>query len=113
MADYRESMKRYVPNGNLGSLGSGMWTAGKMFERVAQAFPPKPTTADVLAGLYSVKGETLGGIIAPTTYVQGAPSQDLANACVLPMQVRDQKPVPTNGGPEAFSCAPGWKLPGT
>jgi branched-chain amino acid transport system substrate-binding protein len=113
MADYRESMKRYVPNGNLGSLGSGMWTAGKMFERISQSFPPKPTTADVLAGLYTVKGETLGGIIAPTTYVQGAPSQDLANACVLPMQVRDQKPVPTNGGPESFSCAPGWKLPGT
>lgn len=109
MADYRDSMKRYVPDGALGSLGAPMWVAGKMFERVAKTFPPHPTTADVLAGLWSVKNETLGGLIAPTTYTKGAPGNDLANACVLPLKIVSGKPTPTNGGPEAFSCAPGWK----
>jgi branched-chain amino acid transport system substrate-binding protein len=109
MADYRESMKRYVPDGALGSLGSPMWVAGKMFERIARTFPPHPTTADVLNGLWNVKGETLGGIIAPTTYLKGAPGNDLANACVLPLRIVNGKATPTNGGPEAFSCAPGWK----
>jgi branched-chain amino acid transport system substrate-binding protein len=109
MADYRDSMKRYVPDGALGSLGAPMWVAGKMFERVARTFPPHPTTADVLAGLWSVKNETLGGLIAPTTYTKGAPGNDLANACVLPLKIVNGKPTPTNGGPEAFACAPGWK----
>jgi branched-chain amino acid transport system substrate-binding protein len=106
MADYRESMKKYVPGAALGSLGSPMWAAGKMLERVAQTFPARPTTADVLKGLWTLKGETLGGLIGPTTFVEGAPSNDLANVCNLPLMVQNGKPVPTNGGPEKFACAP-------
>jgi len=106
MADYRESMKRYAPGAALGSLGSPMWVAGKMLERVAQGFPAHPSTADVLKGLWSFKNETLGGLIAPTTFVQGAPNNDLANICNLPLKVEHGKPVPTSGGPEQFVCAP-------
>jgi hypothetical protein len=80
-----------------------------MLERAARSFPPHPATADVLAGLWSVKGETLGGLIAPTTYVKGAAGNDAANECVVPLKIVNGKPTPTNGGPEAFSCAPGWK----
>jgi branched-chain amino acid transport system substrate-binding protein len=109
MADYRDSMKRYVPDGALGSLGAPMWVAGKMLERAARSFPAHPTTVDVLNGLWSVKGETLGGLIAPTTYLKGAAGNDAANECVVPLKIVNGKPTPTNGGPEAFSCAPGWK----
>jgi branched-chain amino acid transport system substrate-binding protein len=83
-----------------------MWVAGKILERVAQSFPAHPTTPDVLKGLWSFKNETLGGLIAPTTFVEGAPTNDLANVCNLPLKIVNGKPVPTNGGPSAFACAP-------
>lgn len=106
MRDYRESMKRYRPNAALGSLGSPMWVTGKMFERLAQDFPgDRPVeTADVLDALYGLDGETLGGLIAPTTYTRGQ-GNDKANTCPVPMTVKDQKPVAVNG-PEGFVCSP-------
>src|SRR5581483_2372067 len=61
MADYRDAMARFVPGGARGGMGANVWVAGKLIEKLAERFPPKPTSADFLNGLYSLRGETLGG----------------------------------------------------
>jgi hypothetical protein len=80
--------------------------SGEMLERVAQTFPidRAVTSADIIEGLYSLQGETLGGRVAPTTYNRGG-GNELANTCVVPMAIRDGEPTPQIG-PEEFVCAP-------
>ncbi|WP_153349055.1 ABC transporter substrate-binding protein [Nocardia aurantia] len=49
------------------------WAAGQMFKAAAEAGKIKPgaTADDMRRGLYALKNETLGGLIAPTTYEPG------------------------------------------
>jgi len=52
------------------------WAGGKLFEAAAKAanLGPASTSADVLKGLYSLKGETLDGLSAPLTFAKGKPA---------------------------------------
>ncbi|HYT38305.1 MAG TPA: ABC transporter substrate-binding protein [Acidimicrobiia bacterium] len=107
MADYREAMARYVPGGARGGMGANVWVAGKLIEKLAEHFPAHPTSADVLNGLYSLHGETLGGRIPPTTYTRGKGNADV-NLCSVTARIEGGKWVELKG-PETFTCAPGWK----
>jgi branched-chain amino acid transport system substrate-binding protein len=107
MADYRDAMARFVPGGARGGMGANVWVAGKMIEKLAERFPLKPSSADFLAGLYGLRGETLGGRIPPTTYVRGKGNADV-NICSVTARIDKGKWVELRG-PEQFSCAPGWK----
>jgi branched-chain amino acid transport system substrate-binding protein len=51
------------------------WLGGKLFEAAAKAakLTPSSTSADLIKGLYSLKGETLGGLTPPLTYTPGQP----------------------------------------
>lgn len=110
MADYRAAMDKYVPSGNKGSWGALNFVAGKLLERIArdQFTTPNPTAAHVLKGLYSLKGETLGGLTPPLTYLEGKPHADV-NLCWVQMKIKDGDFVPVDGDPDKFVCAPGWK----
>src|SRR5207248_11414549 len=69
LADYRAAIARYVPGGVLSSMGSMSWAAGKMIEAVARSFGTGEVTSQAfLSGLYGLRGETLGGVVPPTTY---------------------------------------------
>jgi branched-chain amino acid transport system substrate-binding protein len=73
------------------SAGSSMvWAAGMLFEAAAQAghLGDSPTPAGVLAGLYALKGETLGGLTAPLTYTKDKPT---SLKCWFYYQVKDGK----------------------
>jgi branched-chain amino acid transport system substrate-binding protein len=108
MAEFREAMDRYVPGGEKGATGTIVWAAGKLLEKIGQAFPAKATAADVLAGLYGLRGETLGGIVPPLTFPTGR--HDQVNQCAVPVTVKGGKFVAL-GGTEHFECAPGWNGP--
>jgi branched-chain amino acid transport system substrate-binding protein len=110
MADYREAMARYVPGGARGGMGANVWVAGKLIEKLAERFGPRPSSADVLNGLYSLRGETLGGRIPPTTYTRGKGNADV-NICSVTSRIEGGKWIELKGH-NSFSCAPGWK-PGT
>ena len=59
------------------SPGSSMvWAAGLLFQAAAQAghLGDNPTPAQVIDGLYALKGETLGGLTAPLTFKKGKPN---------------------------------------
>jgi branched-chain amino acid transport system substrate-binding protein len=71
--------------------GSSMvWAAGLLFEAAAQAghLGDNPTPAQVLDGLYALKGETLGGLTAPLTFKKGKAT---SLPCWFYYQVKDGK----------------------
>ena len=73
------------------SPGSSMvWAAGVLFEAAARAghLGNNPTPAQVLNGLYALKGETLGGLTAPLTFTKGQPT---SLKCWFYYQVKDGK----------------------
>jgi branched-chain amino acid transport system substrate-binding protein len=50
------------------------WTAGKLFARAAAHLPEPPTNEAVLAGLWSIKNDDLGGITGPLTFTANQPA---------------------------------------
>ena len=106
MADYREAMARYVPQGILGSLSETSWVTGKLLETIAGGFPEKPSSGDVLRALYALNGETLGGLIPPLGYVKDR-GTDEESVCIVPLRVDKAKFVPWKG--DDYLCAPGWQ----
>jgi branched-chain amino acid transport system substrate-binding protein len=106
MADYREATAKYAPGGERGSIGAQIWVAGKLLEKIAAGFPAKVSASDILNGLYSLRGETLGGITPPLTFPKG-PHGDV-NWCAVPVAIKGGKFAPLQTA-ETFSCAPGWK----
>jgi branched-chain amino acid transport system substrate-binding protein len=52
------------------------WTGGALFEAAATAgkLTPTSTPADVKKALYSLKNETLGGLVSPLTFTPGKPA---------------------------------------
>ena len=59
------------------ALGIGTiagWTSGKLFERAAADMPEPPTTEALLRGLWSLKGDDLGGLTSPLTFKENQPA---------------------------------------
>jgi branched-chain amino acid transport system substrate-binding protein len=91
MVEYLGALKKYAPDTELESNGEVGWLAGKGFERAARDIPPTkvPTNQDILNGLYSFSGETLGDLTYPLTFKQGQPVKPVA--CGYPMVVSGGK----------------------
>jgi branched-chain amino acid transport system substrate-binding protein len=56
---------------------SEAWISAKLFEKAAQNVGAKPTAAEILEGLWAMKGETLGGLTAgpaARTFNRGQPT---------------------------------------
>ena len=51
------------------------WTAGKLMERATTALTDPPTSQAILAGLWSVKGDTLGGLGPPLSFTENRPPE--------------------------------------
>ena len=106
MGDYRAAMDQFAPDGVRGGMGANSWAAGRMLERIAPLIAADPTPAAIIEALYSLRGETLGGIIPPTSYRRGV-ANPMSNVCSIPARIEGGRLVPLTG-PEVFACAPGW-----
>lgn len=93
LAQYRAAMQKYVPDrlgpdgGSTQTLG---WIAAKTFEKAAADVGSKPTSQDVLNGLWSLKHEQLGGLLpgkAAITFTKGRASPN--GFCVFPMKIQN------------------------
>jgi branched-chain amino acid transport system substrate-binding protein len=75
---YWQALETYEPgvfkSNNFGPSLAMAWASGEMFAAAAAHLGAHPTPAAVKAGLYSLKNETLGGLIPPTTYTPGKAS---------------------------------------
>jgi branched-chain amino acid transport system substrate-binding protein len=75
-ATFDSVMGSYLPNAISPPLVIGTWTGLELFAAAAQHAGATPTAQDVYNGLYSLKGDTLGGLTAPLTFKKGQPNQD-------------------------------------
>ncbi|MEW6471494.1 MAG: ABC transporter substrate-binding protein [Actinomycetota bacterium] len=101
LADYRTAMARFVPGGIKATIGINAWVAGKLIERIAGSFPATVTSADILRGLRSLNGETLGGLIPPLTYKENRGTE---NECIIAYRIEQGRFVPANG--DNWVCPP-------
>lgn len=80
---FQAAMSRYAPSSPVDAAASQTWSSGEMLRAAVDALGPSArnaplTKALVLQGLDKIKGETLDGLIPPTTYHVGqAQAQNL------------------------------------
>ena len=112
---YQAALARYAPtlgDGN-DSTAAYTWASGMLFEKAVEASGAKTVTpASIKAGLYSLKGVTLGGLTVPLTFVKGKPN--LVN-CYFTVGIEGGKYVEpdklkTNCAPDSVVNAEGAKL---
>lgn len=56
------------------SGATGIWTALQMFAAAQKNLSDNPTASEALQNMYSLQGETLGGLAPPITFTQGQPA---------------------------------------
>ena len=72
--EFQKALKDF---GNVSVTGGGPsigWTAGKLLEAAGARLPEPPTSAAILEGLWSLKGDTLGNLTGPLTYEREKPA---------------------------------------
>jgi branched-chain amino acid transport system substrate-binding protein len=80
MKDFHAALAKYAPQIGTSTMPLSnpieqTWVSGALFEAAVNAIGDKPiTAASVKQGLYSLKGDTLGGMTAPLTFTPGKPS---------------------------------------
>jgi branched-chain amino acid transport system substrate-binding protein len=107
MQEYRDAIDRYQPGAEKSSFAASAWAHGKLFEVAAAKLGDNLTPGGLIDALYSLHGETLGGIIPPITFPRDR-SQDNINNCVVVGKVQGGKFVPKDNDPDKFTCPPGW-----
>jgi branched-chain amino acid transport system substrate-binding protein len=79
LSEYGRAIAHYDPNPT-GALSGTGWTAGKALELALErslAQSTNPSSAGIFKGLWSFRGETLGGLTPPLTFSQGQPSPEV------------------------------------
>jgi branched-chain amino acid transport system substrate-binding protein len=72
VAEYQATLRRVAPNLPIDQSTIVGWTAAKLFERAATGqLSEQPSSADLLKGLWSIKGDDLGGLTYPLRFEQG------------------------------------------
>jgi branched-chain amino acid transport system substrate-binding protein len=87
-----------IPASDLGPTAANLWSSLKVVEAALQAGVPRggtPSTADLLKGLYSLKGETAGGLTPPLTYTPGKPAPQ--GTCWFEFTLENQTFAAPNG----------------
>ena len=67
--EFRSTMSRFGTGEPLSAAAAQGWVSAKLFERAARGAEPL-TSERILEGLWSLSGETLGGITAPRTFAR-------------------------------------------
>src|SRR3954469_23616913 len=84
---FRDAYKTYASADPLTPNASQGWASAIVFEHAAAHVGAHPTSAQILAGLWSMHNETFGGLTPPLTFVQGKAASDAK--CSFAMQVKN------------------------
>ena len=102
--EYAAAYKTYGGGLNNGVGLAAGWTAGKLLEKAAAHLPEPPTSQAVLAGLWTIKDDSLGGLTYPLTFTQGQPATP--RACWSVVIVKQQQwTAPYGGGMDCDGSA--------
>ena len=94
-----------IPNARFDNLSAGGWAAASIFAKAAKAtIGPKdtPSSALVLAGLWGLAGETMGGLTAPLPFRKDQPPAK--TSCYFPMVTSGGNWQALNAG--HYECVP-------
>jgi branched-chain amino acid transport system substrate-binding protein len=110
---YRDALSTYAANVANSSqdnqYSEAAWLDGKLIEAALTKATSAPVTADtVKQGLYSLKGETLGGMIQPVTYTPGKPT---LLGCYFSWTAQNGAFTAPNG--DKYECVPDSVLSGS
>lgn len=72
--EFRAAMKRFAPRVRPGAAPAKVWLAGKLLEQAVRNSGGRPTSDSVRAGLWQMRGETLGGLSSGITFFRGKPA---------------------------------------
>ncbi|HWH28278.1 MAG TPA: ABC transporter substrate-binding protein, partial [Mycobacteriales bacterium] len=96
-AEYQEAMKRYAPDLPSTAGTASVWAAGQLLARALRDVGPEPVTSQVILDrLWSLKGETLGGLAPELTFSKGKPT--VAARCYFVQQIKGGRWTPLDGG---------------
>src|SRR5438067_1888833 len=110
MAPYVKAMRSYQPKAPLGELGGAAYVMGRLLEaRIAPLLDDDPSPAEITEAMYSLRNETLGGLLPPVTFPRRKDRSEV-NLCVIPVTFKDKKFL--TPASESFVCAPNWKPAG-
>jgi branched-chain amino acid transport system substrate-binding protein len=70
IAEFRAVMARHAPDVPASASAPLGWVSAKLFERAARNLPAQPTSASVLEGLWTIRGDDLGGLTFPLSFVR-------------------------------------------
>ena len=71
IADYRAAMADYQPGEPLGGFGTGGFVVGKLLEKLAPVIGEPVTSQGLISALYTLRGETLGGVLPGISFPRG------------------------------------------
>ncbi|MDO8364655.1 MAG: ABC transporter substrate-binding protein [Actinomycetota bacterium] len=77
---------------------TGLWSVLQLFAKANASLVDEPTAADTLANMYTIEDETLGGLIAPTTFYEDQPGPEKARNCFWPYILKDGEMTNPLGG---------------
>ncbi|MDQ1695409.1 MAG: branched-chain amino acid transport system substrate-binding protein [Frankiaceae bacterium] len=87
--EFRDAYRTYAPDDPLTPNASQGWASAIVFQHAAEHVGAHPTSAQILAGLWSMHNETFGGLTPPLTFVRDKAAPDAK--CSFAMQVQDGK----------------------
>lgn len=93
--EFHDAYRRFAPNEELAQASSLGWTAAKLFERAAAKLGDQPTSEQLLEALWSIKGDDLGGLTSPLTFVKDQPAPRAA--CYYALRISGGKYVAPDG----------------
>jgi branched-chain amino acid transport system substrate-binding protein len=107
VTEYLDAMKAggVSDDGINDPTATGMWSVLQLFAKANASLIDAPTAADTLANMYTVKDETLGGLIAPVTFSADQTGPSKARNCFWPYILKDGKMTNPLGG-LTVQCSP-------
>jgi branched-chain amino acid transport system substrate-binding protein len=96
LAELHKAMAKDAPGEEVTSGYGAGWVSAKLFERAAGNLPEPATSDGVLAGLWSIQNDDLGGLTYPLSFAKDTPVAK--KACWWPIQVAAGKWADRSGG---------------
>ena len=100
LAEIHQAFAEAAPGVEVNAAHVNGWVSAKAFELAAKNLPDKPTNEDVLNGLWSINGDTLGGLTYPLHFPKMGNSPK--KACWGAVVIHNQKFLAPNGS--ALTC---------
>lgn len=100
LAEIHQAFAEAAPGVEVNGAHVNGWVSAKTFEVAARNLPDKPTNEDVLNGLWSIKGDNLGGLTYPLSFPKMGNSPK--KACWSTVVIKNKAFVATQGS--ALSC---------